>query len=117
MILEAWEREAFSAAAVTAAPESAAAIQQALGVVAWMEEELAHYEETREDRYQWKAHLDVLGYAVKHAVRLLSEIRGLFREGASAGEAAWFDSLLHIALRLGTSLNRISPLFEPRPAA
>lgn len=117
MALEAWEREAFAAAAVTAAPESAAAIQQALGVVAWMEEELAHYEESREDRYLWKAHLDVLGYAVKHAVRLLSEIRALFREGAAAGEAAWFDSLLHTALRLGTSLNRITPLFEPRTTA
>jgi len=117
MALEAWEREAFGAAAVTAAPESTAAIQQTLGVIAWMEEELAHYEEMRHDRYLWKSHLDVLGYAVKHAVRLLSSIRALFREGAPAGEAAWFDSLLHTALRLGTSLNRITPLFEPRTTA
>lgn len=117
MALEAWEREAFAAAAVNAAPESTAAIQQTLGVIAWMEEELAHYEETRDDRYLWKSHLDVLGYAVKHAVRLLSEMRALFREGAPAGEAAWFDSLLHTALRLGTSLNRITPLFEVRTPA
>jgi len=117
LALEPWEREAFSAAAVTAAPESTAAIQQALGVIAWMEEELAHYEETRDDRYLWKSHLDVLGYAVKHAVLLLSSVRTLFREGAPTGEAAWFDSLLHTALRLGTSLNRITPLFEARTTA
>ncbi len=117
LALEPWEREAFSAAAVTAAPESTAAIQQALGVIAWMEEELAHYEETRDDRYLWKSHLDVLGYAVRHAVLLLSSVRTLFREGAPTGEAAWFDSLLHTALRLGTSLNRITPLFEARTTA
>jgi len=115
--LQRWEREAFSPAAVSAAPGSAAAIQYCLGVMAWMEEELSHYEESRDDRYLWKAHLDVLSYAVARSVELLKDIRALLREDAPRGEAAWFDSLLQTALRLGTTVNRLSPVFaEPTGA-
>ena len=115
--LQRWEREAFSGSAVSAAPRSTGAIQYALGVVAWMEEELAHYGDTREDRYLWKAHVDVLSYAVARAVELLNDIQGLLRQDAPKPEAAWFDSLLHVALRLGTALNRLTPVFEEPAAA
>jgi hypothetical protein len=115
--LQRWEREAFSGSAVSAAPKSTGAIQYALGVVAWMEEELAQYKETSEDRYLWKAHLDVLSYAVARTVELLNDIRGLLREDAPKAEAAWFDSLLHVALRLGTALNRLTPVFKERATA
>lgn len=114
--LEPWQREAFTASATNAAPESTRVVQHALGVMAWMEEELAHYTETRDDRYLWKAHLDVISYAVARAVELLGAIRVLIRADAPKGEAAWFDSLLQTALRLGTSLNRVTPLFD-EPAA
>lgn len=115
--LEPWQREAFTLSATNAAPESTRVVQQALGVMAWMEEELAHYTETRDDRYLWKAHLDVISYAVARAVELLGAIRGLLRADAAKAEAAWFDSLLQTALRLGTTLNRVTPLFDEPAAA
>jgi len=112
LVLEDWEREAFDAAAQAAAPESTLAIQHCLGVVAWIEEELARYQETRDDRYLWKAHLDLLSYAVVRAVELLAGIRPLFRADAPAGEAAWLESLLAATQRLGAALNRVYPVFN-----
>ncbi|MEE8200821.1 MAG: hypothetical protein V3R29_06595 [Candidatus Acidoferrales bacterium] len=109
-----WEREAFRPAAAGTAPESVRAIQTALGVIAWMEEELARYKRTRDDRYLWKTHFDLLSYAVIRAVDLLKSIRGLVHEHAPAGEAAWFGPLLQTSLRLATALNKIAPVFaEP----
>ncbi|MDA2912633.1 hypothetical protein MYX77_01495 [Acidobacteriia bacterium AH_259_A11_L15] len=109
-----WEREAFRPAAAGTAPESVRAIQTALGVIAWMEEELARYKRTRDDRYLWKTHFDLLSYAVIRAVDLLKSIRGLVHEHAPAGEAAWFGPLLQTSLRLATTLNKIAPVFaEP----
>lgn len=110
--LDTWEREAFDAAAMAAAPESTRAIQYCLGVIAWVEEELARYQETRDDRYLWKAHVDLLSYAVARAVELLTSIRALFREAVPAGEAAWFESLRDTARRLGATLRRVIPVFE-----
>lgn len=110
--LEDWEREAFDAAAQAAAPESTRAIQNCLGVVAWIEEELARYEETRDDRYLWKAHVDLLSYAVARAVELLAGIRPLFRADAAKGEAAWLESLLATTRRVGAALKRVYPLFN-----
>jgi len=114
LVLEDWEREAFDAAAQAAAPESTRAILNCLGVVAWIEEELARYQETRDDRYLWKAHLDLLSYAVVRAVEVLAEIRPLFRADAPEGEAAWLESLLAETQRLGSVLKRVYPVFaEP----
>lgn len=115
--LSRWEREAFRPMGATAAPESTRVIQQTLGLMAWIEEELAQYKQTRSDRYQWKTHFDHLGYALGRAVDVLVSMRGLFREGASKAEGAWFEPLLHTALRLGTTLNRVAPVFEEPEAA
>jgi hypothetical protein len=112
LLLEDWEREAFDAAAQAAAPVSTRAIQSCLGVVAWIEEELARYQETRDDRYLWKAHLDLLSYAVARAVEVLTEIRPLFRADVAKGEAAWRESLLAETQRLGAVLRRVQPVFE-----
>lgn len=109
--LAAWEREAFVPAASGTAPQSAHAIQYSLGVVAWLEEELARYKQTRDDRYLWKTHFDLLSYAVVRAVGLLKDIRGLIRERAPKSEAAWFGPLLQTALRLVTTLNHVAPVF------
>jgi hypothetical protein len=81
-------------------------------VVAWIEEELARYQETRDDRYLWKAHLDLLSYAVARAVEVLTEIRPLFRADVAKGEAAWRESLLAETQRLGAVLRRVQPVFE-----
>jgi hypothetical protein len=110
--LEPWEREAFAPASTAAAPESTRAIQYALGVMASVEEALAHFKEIREERYLWKAQLDVLSYSAARAVELLALMRGLHRKGVPAGEAAWSASLLRTALRLGMTLNRVLPAFE-----
>jgi len=112
LALEDWEREAFDASAQAAAPESTRAIQSCLGVVAWIEEELARYQETRDDRYLWKAHLDLLSYAVVRAVEVLEEIRPLFHVSAPLEEAPWQESLLAEARRLGSVLKRVYPVFD-----
>lgn len=108
------EREAFGPAATSAAPESTRAIQYSVGVIAWLEEELMRYKQTRGDRYLWKTHFDLISYAVVRTVDLLKTIRGLLRQDAPTGEAAWFGSLLQTALRLATALNKVAPVFaEP----
>ena len=114
--LASWEREAFVSAMAGTAPESVRAIQYALGVIAWVEEELVRYQKTRGDRYLWKTHFDLLSYAVVRAGELLKSIRGLIREGAPREEAAWFPPLLQTALRLATTLNHVAPVFAD-PAA
>lgn len=114
--LSLWEREAFDATATASAPESARIIQYALGVNAWLQEEFARYRQTRDDRYLWKTHFDLLSYAVVRALDLLKAIRGLVRPGAPQPETAWFGSLLQTALRLATTLNHVAPVFE-EPAA
>lgn len=110
--LATWEREAFDPAATGSAPESARIIQYALGVTAWLQEEFARYRQTRDDRYLWKTHFDLLSYAVVRALDLLKAIRGLVRRGAPEPEAAWFGALLQTALRLATTLNHVAPVFE-----
>lgn len=107
-----WEREAFVPAAAGAPLESARTIQYALGVTAWLEEELVRYERTRGDRYLWKTHFDLLSYAVVRAVDLLKAIRQLIRPDAPPAEAAWLNPLLQTALRLANTLNRVAPVFE-----
>jgi len=114
--LASWEREAFVSAMAGTAPESVRAIQYALGIIAWVEEELVRYQKTRGDRYLWKTHFDLLSYAVVRAGELLKSIRGLIREGAPREEAAWFPPLLQTALRLATTLNHVAPVFAD-PAA
>jgi len=114
--LASWEREAFVSAMAGTAPESVRAIQYALGIIAWVEEELVRYQKTRGDRYLWKTHFDLLSYAVVRAGELLKSIRGLIREGAPREEAAWFNPLLQTALRLATTLNHVAPVFA-EPAA
>jgi len=114
--LASWEREAFVSAMAGTAPESVRAIQYALGIIAWVEEELVRYQKTRGDRYLWKTHFDLLSYAVVRAGELLKSIRGLIREGAPREEAAWFMPLLQTALRLATTLNHVAPVFS-EPAA
>ena len=114
--LASWEREAFVSAMAGTAPESVRAIQYALGIIAWVEEELVRYQKTRGDRYLWKTHFDLLSYAVVRAGELLKSIRGLVREGAPREEAAWFPPLLQTALRLATTLNHVAPVFAD-PAA
>ena len=114
--LATWEREAFVPSVAGTAPESVRAIQYALGVIAWIEEELVRYQKTRGDRYLWKTHFDLLSYAVVRAGELLKSIRGLIREGAPREEAAWFMPLLQTALRLATTLNHVAPVFS-EPAA
>jgi len=112
--LATWEREAFVPTVSGVAPQSVHAIQYALGVVAWMEEELVRYKKTREDRYLWKTHFDLLSYAVVRAVELLKSVRGIIRADAPKEEAAWFNPLLQTALRLATTLNHVAPVFaEP----
>ncbi len=111
------EREAFAHATATMAPESARVIQYSLGVIAWMEEELAQYQETRDDRYLWKAHVDLLSYAVARSVDLLAGIRTLLREDVPAAESAWFGPLRDTARRLGTTLARVEPVFGESPAS
>jgi len=114
--LASWEREAFVSAMAGTAPESVRAIQYALGIIAWVEEELVRYQKTRGDRYLWKTHFDLLSYAVVRAGELLKSIRGLIREGAPREEAAWFPPLLQTALRRATTLNHVAPVFAD-PAA
>ena len=114
--LASWEREAFVSAMAGTAPESVRAIQYALGIIAWVEEELVRYQKTRGDRYLWKTHFDLLSYAVVRAGELLKSIRGLICEGAPREEAAWFPPLLQTALRLATTLNHVAPVFAD-PAA
>ena len=114
--LASWEREAFVSAMAGTAPESVRAIQYALGIIAWVEEELVRYQKTRGDRYLWKTHFDLLSYAVVRAGELLKSIRGLIREGAPRKEVAWFLPLLQTALRLATTLNHVAPVFA-EPAA
>jgi hypothetical protein len=112
--LATWEREAFVPAVAGAAPESVRAIQYALGIIAWIQEELVRYEKTRGDRYLWKTHFDLLSYAVVRAVELLKSIRGIIRADAPDEEADWFLPLLQTALRLATTLNHVAPVFaEP----
>ncbi|MFQ5695377.1 MAG: hypothetical protein ACE5HB_05260 [Terriglobia bacterium] len=112
--LAVWEREAFVSTAAGAGPESARTVQYALGVIAWMEEELARYKQTRDDRYLWKTHFDHLSYAVTRTLDVLKAIRGLIRQGAPPPEVAWFGPLLQTALRLSTTLNHLAPVFaEP----
>ncbi|MFQ5694826.1 MAG: hypothetical protein ACE5HB_02455 [Terriglobia bacterium] len=108
-----WEREAFSSAAKEAAPESTEAIRYGLGLMAWMEEELARYQQVRDDRYLWKTHFDLLSYAVTRSLDLLRSIKLLLREDASEGEQAWFGSLYRLAHRLAGTLNRVAPVFHP----
>lgn len=115
--LSRWEREAFSQAASANAPACARAIQYALGIMALTEEELARYRQARSDRYLWKTHFDLLSYSIGRSVELLQTIRGLIREGAPEGEAAWFGPLLQTALRLATLLNKVGPVFEGAQAA
>ncbi|MGH2670805.1 MAG: hypothetical protein ACRDH5_17120, partial [bacterium] len=110
------EREAFAHATTTAAPESARVIQYSLGIIAWVEEELAQYQETRDDRYLWKAHVDLLSYAVARSVDLLATVRTLLREDAPAAESAWFAPLHETARRLGATLARVYPIFDESPA-
>jgi len=107
-----WEREAFLPASVAAAPQSVGAIQLALGAVAWMEEELAQYNENRRQRYLWKPHFDALSRAVARAVEVLRSVRDHMRPEAPEEEAAWFGPLLHTAVRVGISLNHVAPAFE-----
>lgn len=111
-----WEREAFAPPAAETAPQGARTIQYALGVMAWIEEELTRYQQVRAERYLWKTHFDHLSYAVVRALDLLKAIRELIRPGAPEAEAAWFGPLLQTALRLGNTLNRVRPVFE-EPAA
>lgn len=110
--LEAWEREAFSSAATRAAPESTRTIQYALGVIAWMEEELARYQQTQQHRYLWKTHLDLLSYAANRGLGLLGTILEHERSQASEPELAWLEHLLRTAHRLGVMLHRVAPVFE-----
>ncbi|MCI0403787.1 MAG: hypothetical protein L0212_09715 [Acidobacteria bacterium] len=111
-----WEREAFAPSSVAVAPESARCVQTALGIVAWIEEELAQYNQCRDQRYLWKPHFDALSHAVARSVELLSAVRGLLRPDAPEEEAAWFGPLLHTSVRLGIALNHANPVFEEAPA-
>lgn len=114
--LATWEREAFVPAVAGAAPQSVRAIQYALGVIAWIEEELVRYQKTRGDRYLWKTHFDLLSYAVVRAGELLKKMRGIIREEAPDEEVDWLLPLLQTALRLATTLNHVAPVFA-EPAA
>lgn len=114
--LTTWERESFTTAASRTAPESTRTIQYAVAVVAWIEEELTRYQQTRHDRYLWKTHLDLLSYAVVRSLDLLKTINDLIRVEAPEAEAVWFPELLQTALRLGAMLERVAPVFE-QPAA
>ena len=107
-----WEREAFVPSSVAAAPESARCVQTALGIVAWVEEELAQYEQCREQRYLWKPHFDALSHAVARSVELLTNVREIMRPDAPEEESAWFGPLLHTSVRLGIALNHANPVFE-----
>lgn len=107
-----WEREAFVPSSVAAAPESARCVQTALGIVAWVEEELAQYNQCREQRYLWKPHFDALSHAVARSVELLTSVRDLMRPDAPEEESAWFGPLLHTSVRLGIALNHANPVFE-----
>jgi hypothetical protein len=109
-----WEREAFVPSSAAAAPESARCVQTALGIVAWIEEELAQFDQCRDQRYLWKPHFDALSHAVARSVELLSAVRGLMRPDAPEEEAAWFGPLLHTSVRLGIALNHANPVFEDR---
>ncbi len=83
-------------------------------MIAWILEEVVRYQRTRDDRYLWKPHFDLLSYAVVRSVDLLKTIHGLVREDIPAEEAAWFGPLLQISLRLATTLNKLIPVFaEP----
>ncbi|HEX9764308.1 MAG TPA: hypothetical protein VGA39_03415, partial [Candidatus Acidoferrales bacterium] len=107
-----WEREAFVPASAAAAPESARCVQTALGIVAWVEEELAQYNQCREQRYLWKPHFDALSHAVARSVELLTSVREIMRPDAPEEESAWFGPLLHTSVRLGIALNHANPVFE-----
>jgi hypothetical protein len=107
-----WEREAFIPSSVAVAPESARCVQTALGIVAWIEEELAQYNQCREQRYLWKPHFDALSHAVARSTELLATIRDLLRPDAPEEESAWFAPLLHTSVRLGIALNHANPVFE-----
>lgn len=116
MELSGWERRSFATPPSGQLTESARTIQYALGVVAWVDEELSQHEQTRSDRYLWKTHFDSLSYAVVRTVELLKAVREIMREGTAEPEAEWFGPLLHTAQRLTRTLNRLSPVFE-EPAA
>ncbi len=106
-----WEREAFAPAAEGRAPISARTIQFCLGLVAWMEEEFALYQENRSHRYLWKPHFDMLSYAVERTHDQLKTVHDLLRPEAEPAELAWFPALVKTAERLLYTLERITPVF------
>jgi hypothetical protein len=112
-----WEREAFSQPEEGEFTKSAQLIQLALGVVAWVDEELALYEQSVGDRYLWKTHFDSLSYAVARALELLEGIRALVEPDVAEEESNWWSPLLHTALRLSRTLNRLVPVFRESDAA
>ena len=111
--LAAWGLEAFRANP-DEGPEAVRTLRTGLGLVAWMEEELALYQEKRGDRYLSKPHFDFLSYGVARSLNLLTTIRSLIRIDGTEAEAAWFRGLLQLALRLANTLNHLAPVFaEP----
>ena len=111
--LGAWGLEAFRANP-DESPEAVRTLRGGLGLVAWMEEELALYQEKRGDRYLSKPHFDFLSYGVARSLNLLTNIRSLIRIDGTEAEAVWFRGLLQLALRLANTLNHLAPVFaEP----
>ena len=95
-------------------PVSASTIQMGLGLIAWLEEELAAYKGRETDRYLWKPHFDLLSHGVSRTVELLHVIRSLIHDEAPQEEATWFEPLVKVALRIGESLNHALPVFTPK---
>lgn len=105
-----WEREVFRTKGRDA-PHSIRTVQLTLGLVAWLKEELALYQQMRGDRYLWKPHFDFLAYGVRRTLEVLKSARELLRDDAPDKEVVWFRPMLQSVLRLANTLNRVAPVF------
>ena len=109
--ISAEEREAFGPTDGNA-PKAAEAVQLGLGLIAWMAEEGALYQDEIDDRYNRKPHFDMVSHAVAQSIEFLHNVRASIKEDAEEGEAAWFGPLVKISLRLGESMNHALHVFE-----
>ena len=114
--LSAEERDAFGPSEGDA-PKAAEAIQLGLGLIAWMDEERASYQDKVEDRYNRKPHFDMLSHAVAQTIEFLHNVRAMIKAEAEESEAAWFGPLVKISLRLGEALNHALTVFESEEQA
>ncbi|MGH9787365.1 MAG: hypothetical protein ACRD4U_01510 [Candidatus Acidiferrales bacterium] len=114
--LASWERDAFLKFSLEKTPPSARTIQFALGLMVWMEDEMARYQRSLDDKGGPNPHFYPLSYGIRCALELLFDIRALLGEGAVNTETLWFLHLKDTADRLALTLRHVIPVFQDVPA-